>query len=189
MTPFTTDLKPSSLKIGWDVPYTVAWSAETLFSVKPCPFSDGHLAISQNSAPGQGQPVFKRVHWNRQREAVRKLLCGVCGRPTTDDNRWIFATALPVDKPDGNWAGAEPPVHLACAERARAACPFISKHGLEPVRFPAATQYRIYADLRVPAYPGAPRIGPIIHDLKYLIRSDYARKFLLPQRRLIDAKP
>jgi hypothetical protein len=62
------------------VPWTVSWSAEETFSLGKCPVF-GKLAIMQISDLGSGKPLFGKPHSNRQREAIGRCLCDLCGRP------------------------------------------------------------------------------------------------------------
>jgi hypothetical protein len=82
------------------VPYVTAWSSER--SARPhvitrgggigyadeSPFdrdSDGVLWAREGVSPGRGKPEFGRVHLWRQRRAMRRLLCQVCGRDADRD--------------------------------------------------------------------------------------------------------
>jgi hypothetical protein len=78
-------------------------------------------------APGVGEPRFGRVHPYRQRQAMRKLLCQVCGGPADRDVHgilWLLGQA--GQRP---WTGpettAQPPVCLRCAGPAGRACPHL----------------------------------------------------------------
>ncbi len=88
------------------VPFITAWSAER--SVRPevialpgaglayrdeVPYdrdSDGNLWTRMTLRRGCGRPEFGRVHPGRQRRAMRRLLCQVCGGPAAP----ICAVAL-----------------------------------------------------------------------------------------------
>src|SRR5690606_1059318 len=68
---------------GWGnvpVPYTASWTEEEHFFLDFCPYACA-TAICQRVAPGQGKPQFGKPHMNRQREAIARNLCDLCGRP------------------------------------------------------------------------------------------------------------
>jgi hypothetical protein len=83
------------------------------------------------SRPQQGRPEFGKVHPLRQRRAMRRLLCQVCGSPadqTEDGVLWL----LPDHRED--WAGwpegmanVEPPVCLPCVRTSVRLCPALRK--------------------------------------------------------------
>jgi hypothetical protein len=125
------------------VPYITAWSDE-----KPLPndvivrpgvgiaFADetsrdrdsnGVLWTRVPSRPGQGRPVFGQTHSRRQRRAMRRLLCQVCGCPA-DRNKDGVLWLLRDHREDWeNWpegmASTEPPVCMKCAVLAARMCP------------------------------------------------------------------
>ncbi len=159
------------LTIGVDVPWVTSWSGEPVLGVAPCPSIDGGLAIGQALSPGQGEPLFASNHLFRQRKSVRELGCPMCGEPTADGDRWSqtarWSTAAEVRaKGLGAWlpadfrddrplldAGAIAPMHRACAERARTACPHLAAlPGQALTAFPAAW---IVVPLTVEARPHA----------------------------------
>jgi ferredoxin len=96
------------------------------------------MEIDQRQAPGAGEPLFSAVHVTRQRRGMVDLLCHVCGRPTAAPDRYIFPTASGgmVTLHDGaqQYGCNVPPMHLACARRALAACPHLSKVHEPPLR-------------------------------------------------------
>lgn len=101
----------------------------------------GLVDLVQAQAPGQGAPRFAAMHVTRHRAGMRDHLCHVCGRPTLKADRYIF----PVESggfatmPDESirYAGNVPPVHLRCADRAKALCPHLRRGWAVPVPFPA----------------------------------------------------
>ncbi|WP_173131358.1 hypothetical protein [Kibdelosporangium persicum] len=89
--------------------------------------SRGVLWIRAASRPGEGRPEFGEVHSLRQRRAMRRLLCQVCGGPadqTAAGTLWL----LPDFREDWpGWpnamANAEPPVCPRCVEVSVRLCP------------------------------------------------------------------
>ena len=110
--------------------------------------------------PGEGRPVFGRVHPIRQRRAMRKLLCQVCGgrADQTDDGvLWLLQ-----DHRD-DWPGwpnrmgvTEPPICRACVPVAVRLCPALRK-GAVAVR---AGQFPLVA-VRGCLYTAGPGRRPI----------------------------
>jgi hypothetical protein len=119
-------------------PWSVAWSGEQAFRVQPSRDFPGKLELDQKEAPGVGEPVFAAVRVTRQRRGMADLLCHVCGAPTTAQDRYVFPTASGglVTLHDGSqqYGCNVPPMHLACAERARAVCPHLSRIDEPPLR-------------------------------------------------------
>nr|WP_198152012.1 hypothetical protein [Kibdelosporangium sp. MJ126-NF4]CEL22835.1 conserved hypothetical protein [Kibdelosporangium sp. MJ126-NF4]CTQ89975.1 conserved hypothetical protein [Kibdelosporangium sp. MJ126-NF4] len=125
------------------VPYITAWSTEQDLSgeviCRPgggIGYADetvmdrdtrGVLWVRAVSRPGSARPVFGDVHSLRQRRAMRRLLCQVCGKPadrSPDGVLWL----LPDFRED--WPGwpdamgnAEPPICVPCAHLAVRLCP------------------------------------------------------------------
>lgn len=122
-----------SLIIGKDVPWNAAWSGEERYEVRPCRYAGGDLAMWQPFKPGEGKPIFAAPHMVRQRKSITERRCTVCGELTHPGEQWWF--------PRGSWQGDwwmshEAPVHRACADLARHACPELRKAGQDPIRFP-----------------------------------------------------
>jgi hypothetical protein len=67
---------------------------------------DAHGVLWQRyvRAPGVGEPRFKKVHPHRQRHAMRRLLCQVCGGPADEDERGILWL---IGEPERGWSGEE----------------------------------------------------------------------------------
>ena len=79
------------------------------------------------SRPGNGRPLFGKVHPLRQRRAMRKLLCQVCAGPADTTE---LGTLWLVRDYAGDWPGwpehmaaTEPPVCLPCARDSIRICP------------------------------------------------------------------
>ena len=83
------------------------------------------------SRPGNGRPLFGKVHPLRQRRAMRKLLCQVCAKPA--DHNELGTLWLVRDYRDDwpQWpehmAATEPPVCLSCAHTSIRICPALRK--------------------------------------------------------------
>lgn len=148
-------MKPSSLKVGIDVPWVTSWTGEPSLGVGPCPSVGGALAILQADRPGQGKPLYSQNHAVRQRLSVRDMRCPMCGEPTPADDRWtqvahpvaagrLRATGrgdrLPADLTDDSIlidAGAIAPLHRACVDRSLRYCPHLKADpDIDVRRFP-----------------------------------------------------
>nr|CEL15302.1 conserved hypothetical protein [Kibdelosporangium sp. MJ126-NF4]CTQ95656.1 Phage protein [Kibdelosporangium sp. MJ126-NF4] len=139
----SNDIEPGRIT----VPYITAWSAEQDFSgelvCRPrggIGYADetvmdrdsgGVLWVRAASRPGEGRPEFGDVHSLRQRRAMRRLLCQVCGQSadrTPDGILWL----LPDFREDWpGWpdamANAEPPICVRCVEVSARLCPKLRK--------------------------------------------------------------
>ncbi len=118
-------------RIGENVPWSVAWTGEQAFAVRPSQDFPGMMEITQRHNPGVGEPLFAGIHVDRHRRAMIDQLCHVCGRPTPEDDRYIFPVAAGgfVTLHDGSigYGCNVPPLHLACARRAGADCPHLGR--------------------------------------------------------------
>ncbi|MET8952089.1 hypothetical protein [Streptomyces sp. NPDC004533] len=129
------------------VPYVTAWTAET-HTVPPVvlhrtrqgigyadevPYDrdmEGVLWIRQAIAPGSGRALFPSVHALRQRRAISRMLCQVCGADTLeqDPERQLFLlkdVGRPVGQGELTTAA---PVCPPCALIAVRHCPHLRKH-------------------------------------------------------------
>lgn len=83
------------------------------------------------SRPGVGEPLFSQVHPLRQRRAMQRLLCNVCGKPAdqSDDGVLWLVRDFRDDWPGWpeNMGVTEPPVCLPCARVASRLCPALRK--------------------------------------------------------------
>ncbi|MFC6091168.1 helix-turn-helix domain-containing protein [Saccharothrix lopnurensis] len=123
--------------------------------------SQGVLWDRATINPGHGTPRFAQIHVHRQRRAMRKLLCQVCGNPADrndDGTLWLI--------PDRTreWSGwpegmvvAEPPICLPCAHLATRVCPALRKEGHfvirareHPIHGVDGLHYRQGADTLIP---------------------------------------
>lgn len=91
----------------------------------------GVLWFRTPSRPGHGRPLFREVHPLRQRRAMRRLLCGVCGEPAdrTDDGVLWLLRDFRDDWPGwpNGMAAIEPPVCRPCVPLASRLCPSLRK--------------------------------------------------------------
>ena len=109
-----------------DVPWSVAWSGEQAFRLQPSADFPGMVELDQKQDIGAGEPLFATINVTRQRRGLADLLCHVCGKATDPHDRYIFPTASGglVTLHDGTeqYGCNVPPMHRACAVRARHAC-------------------------------------------------------------------
>lgn len=92
----------------------------------------GVLWLRIPSRQGEGRPEFGRVHSGRQRRAMTRLLCQVCGGPADrggDGVLWLIGEDQ--DAPD-SWPDPlitpHPPVCAPCARRSVLACPHLRRN-------------------------------------------------------------
>ncbi|SER24901.1 hypothetical protein SAMN04487983_101379 [Streptomyces sp. yr375] len=133
---------------GLRVPWIAPWSAEATGKPPIVPrrrvgpgigYQDEHhtdrrddvLWIRVPLTPGRGTPHFAGVHALRQRQAMDRDLCQVCGRLAVGDRpdgRVLFlmhsASGRPVSEGE---LTAAPPVHEACAREAVLECPHLRR--------------------------------------------------------------
>jgi hypothetical protein len=124
------------------VPYITQWSAED-FSPVPVVHRRRGIAYANerlgdrdehgvlwarvSSLPGQGRPVFGAMHARRQRKAMTKLLCQVCGkRADRNGDGLLWLVGEDPDSPE-TWPDpmliSDPPVCAPCAAKAVRLCP------------------------------------------------------------------
>ncbi|MFE0423812.1 hypothetical protein [Streptomyces sp. NPDC058953] len=126
------------------MPYITAWSGETaddrplvmrrgrLQYHPPLPGdfdSHGVLWLHQRITPGIGTPCFSAVHTPRQRRAMLRLLCQICGQPadrTSEGVLWLLPGPL-TGAAEGEIT-THPPVCAPCAPLALAHCPNLRRH-------------------------------------------------------------
>ncbi|MFG2816233.1 hypothetical protein [Streptomyces sp. NPDC048410] len=135
---------------GMPVPYITAWSAESLDqpplirrvvgSFHGIGYADedpradrdadtGALLARQALAPGFGIPVFAEMNGLRQRQAVRQMLCQVCGRPDPmriEGGRSLYMVGSDTPIGEGETTTA-PSVHPACALKSVEHCPSLHR--------------------------------------------------------------
>jgi hypothetical protein len=128
-------------RVGETVPWSVSWTGEDFYELKPSIDFPGFTDLVQAQKPGVGSPVFAVLNVTRQRIGMVHHLCHVCGRPTTRRDRYLFPLESGgfVTMTDGEvrYGGNVPPLHLACARRARRQCPHLGASIASPVAFPS----------------------------------------------------
>lgn len=111
------------------VPYTVSWSGENRFFVDRCPYSD-RLAICQSASPGVGKPQFGKPHSCRQREAIARNLCDICGKSLKNRTRVSLSHARVRGNAAAGGTGilqVEPLLHRECAAISLRFCPSLRR--------------------------------------------------------------
>ena len=110
------------------VPYTVSWTGEQRVYLGVCPHAKRH-AIRQVHARGEGKPLFGSPHADRQREAIARCLCDLCGKPL----KLATKVSLSQARPRMNAASpmdilqVEPLLHRGCAVKCLALCPSLKR--------------------------------------------------------------
>jgi len=131
---------------GHPVPYITAWSGEHLPLPRVVATRDGinfdDLAYARRDPAGMlwqpwalregdGVPEFRTIHGPRQRRAMRRLLCQVCGGPSdlNEQGRLWLLNRQVVDSPEGE-VTTHPPVCLGCAPLAARLCPHLKGNAM-----------------------------------------------------------
>jgi hypothetical protein len=141
MTPRT--LCWGDLRVPWIAPWSDEYGARSRIIARqgpagPCvgyadevPHADRHTGVLWQRAgvrPGGGKPDFAGVHVLRQRKAMTRLLCQVCGTSTMGrpDGRTLFVVRSTSGEPmhEGERTTA-PPIHETCARQAIQDCPHL----------------------------------------------------------------
>ncbi|MER6626786.1 hypothetical protein ABT301_00810 [Streptomyces sp. NPDC000987] len=158
------------------VPYITAWSAErtvlpelVMHPRRAIGYADetihdrdehGVLWARMTLAYGKGKPMWRRVHFQRQRRAMRKLLCQVCGRPADRNEQGVLWLLGDDRRAWPNWpegmAATHPPVCLPCAQIATQLCPYLQQ-GFVAVRVGDSEVAAVYGERYAPR-PPFPRV-------------------------------
>lgn len=111
------------------VPYTASWTGEDRFEIRPCPYAEGRDALWQPHAPGMGKPMFATPHSVRQRQAMARQLCDICGRPLKNRTRVSMSQESPREVPGVGRVplAVEPMVHRECGAEALRLCPSLKR--------------------------------------------------------------
>lgn len=158
------------------VPYTVTWTAEEAVFLGPCQHAGGRVAFRQPSAPGQGRPLFGRPHGDRQREAVARDLCDLCGRPLKNRTKVSLSHARPRPGALGLCVmQVEPLLHKACAAESVRWCPSLRrdlKRGTTQIR--QVMRHRVEFALIDPRHvdvyaPGKASAEPVVGHAKVIL--------------------
>jgi len=92
----------------------------------------GVLWGRQISRRGQGKPMFSKVHAGRQRRAVMKALCQVCGAPSDTNPEGTLWVLVGNEARHWNEHGytltGNPPICAACVPVAQGLCPAVRRH-------------------------------------------------------------
>ncbi|MGW4201827.1 hypothetical protein [Streptomyces sp. NPDC004726] len=129
---------------------------------------DALLYRGRRPAPrgGRGRPLFASVHPNRQRRAMRQLLCQLCGTPASytpgHGVLWLL-DGTPGDHAPGWPEGvttAHPPVCVPCAAQAVRQCPHLAVKGFTAIRVRYPRSYGYHGRLYTPdlTRPGSPTL-------------------------------
>ncbi len=160
-------LPPGALgewQVGVNVPWSVSWTGEQDYELHLSEDFPGLVDLVQGQNPGAGLPKFAALHVTRHRLGMAGHLCHVCGRKTLKGDRYIFPVESGgfVIMPDEStrYAGNVPPVHLACARRARSLCPHLSRAFAEPVAYPAEPSQLMQRTDVVPGMEGLAKTLP-----------------------------
>lgn len=116
------------------------------------------LWVRAPSARGRGEAYLGKVHPLRQRQAMLRMLCQVCGLPTADDEERLFLVRDTGGKPivEGEKT-ASPPVHEECAQETVRDCPHLRQgHTAARVKYPRAWGVAgiVYDPQRLAPLPG-----------------------------------
>ncbi|WP_318202985.1 hypothetical protein [Streptomyces sp. SCL15-4] len=151
MTTATSPIRPVRYWNGRPVPFITAWTKE---ATPPQPIDvieghggrglgfrdevshfDRHYGVPWVRMPAVrgGRPDFVVVHALRQRQAMSRLLCQVCGGPTVGtrkDERTLFLAGSSGGRPiTVGEQTMSPPVHAVCARLAVQECPPLRDRG------------------------------------------------------------
>lgn len=119
------------LKFGkTSVPWTVSWSAENdagIF-IAPCQYAGNRQAFCQIQSR-EGKPAFALPHAIRQRQAIVRCLCDLCGRSIRNNTKVSLSHARPRDNAvtPGDILQSEPLLHRECAKISMEFCPSLKR--------------------------------------------------------------
>jgi hypothetical protein len=89
------------------------------------PWFVGWLDEKGEAVPrGQGTPDFRYIFPNAIETARANAICWICGRPLQPGIAYAFVIGPMCSV---NRVSAEPPSHIACADWAARACPFLAR--------------------------------------------------------------
>jgi hypothetical protein len=128
-------------------PYITAWSEEVDPPVTVVELPGRGIAYADESVtdrdsqgvlwfrtvhrPGAGRPEFGRVHPARQRRAMLRLLCGVCGGPASRTDKGVLWVVRDFREDWPGWPDGmgmdEPPVCVPCLALSVRACPALRR--------------------------------------------------------------
>lgn len=113
---------------GVPVPWTVSWSGEARVFLDRCPHARAR-AICQEVNRGSGKPKFGWPHSNRQREAIARGLCDLCGKTLKYRTAVSLSQARPIAHAanPGDILQVEPLLHRECAAESMRHCPSLKR--------------------------------------------------------------
>lgn len=169
------------------VPYVTKWSGEREPAVTVVERRGGGIGYARenlldrdecgvlwsrcSSSPGRGRPEFGKVHTMRQRRAMTRLLCQVCGEPADRDADggvlWLWKDHRDHwrDWPEGMWS-TEPPVCVPCVGQAVRLCPAL-RHGAVAMRVRQCPIVGVYGMCHRPG-PVASGVANIGYDSPFI---------------------
>lgn len=138
-----TRYNPHMLGGGSVVPYVASWTSETMLDTPVVNRPTGGIAYADETSVdrdewdvlwvrmtariGVGRPLFAKLHPLRQRRAMLRMLCQVCGQPAGRTERGhLWLTPEPASGSVEQLEGAPvtlPPVCLPCARLSVRVCP------------------------------------------------------------------
>lgn len=126
---------PRMTASGYPIPWTASWTGEERFFLAKCRFADNRLALCQDENPGTGRPVFAKPHSIRQRHAMARQLCDLCGKALQGHTKVSLSQESPRDVPTLGFVplAVEPMMHRACAVTALNCCPNLRQQQLDGV--------------------------------------------------------
>ncbi len=134
------------------VPYTVSWTGEGQMFLGRCPHAKRD-AICENANRGVGKPRFGAPHMMRQREAIAKRLCDLCGKSIRNSTKVSLSRARPQAHAAqfGDILQVEPLLHRKCAAICLEHCPSLKSQladGSLIIRqvYGHACQFAIYSE-------------------------------------------
>lgn len=161
------------------MPYVAAWTGEDSFFLGPCAHSGtGHglKAIRQVQARGTGKPTFGKPHMDRQREAIARDLCDLCGKSLKARTKVSLSQARPEAHAvmPGDILQVEPLLHRECAAISVQHCPSLKgqiREGIYHVRqvFQHRAQFAIYDEIGTEKAVGV-RVKSISHAKVQLVK-------------------
>jgi ferredoxin len=161
------------------VPYITRWSAEHGPS-EPVTIHNGRLAYAQERPGdrdqhgvlwtrvplrrGQGRPQFGKLHPRRQRAAMTRLWCQVCGQPADHTSEgYLWLTGEDPNDQD-NWPDpletADPPLCAPCAVKAVQMCPMLRRCHTA-LRVQKVTPVAVRGSLYQPCHPEPLLLGAV----------------------------
>jgi hypothetical protein len=110
------------------VPWTVSWTEEQDQFVGHCPWAD-RPALCMPERAGVGRPFFGKPHADRQREAIAKDRCDLCGKTLANRTKVSLSHARPQPHGAQGWAilQVEPMLHKECAAVCLRHCPSLKR--------------------------------------------------------------